>query len=293
MARPVKEGLDYFPKDIGFYRDRKIRALIGRFGGDGAVLYDYILCEVYGDKGYYVELDESFTDIAAADLGMSSEKIGLILDYLLNKSMLFDGTLFKAVKVLTSHGIQARYQEASRERGKKRGIIVHGELWLLNEAETESFIQVRHQGCFSGNNCDKSRKNQSKSQEESTKERKGKESKGKERKNTPARRARGKYGWVKLTDEEYQLLEKQLGADELKRCIDYIDESAQLTQNKNRWKDWFVVIQRCHRDGWGTHSTGRSAGKQPQDYQPTLERVQKNDAWLDTFLAEQEGGGQP
>lgn len=119
------------------------------------------------------------------------------------------------------------------------------------------------------------------------------ESESESKESAPARRARGKYGWVKLTDEEYQRLEKQLGADELKRCIDYIDESAQLTQNKNRWKDWFVVIQRCHRDGWGTHSTGRSAGKQPQDYQPTLERVQKNDAWLDTFLAEQEGGGQP
>lgn len=176
MARPVKDGLDYFPKDTGFYRDRKIRALIGRFGCDGAALYDYILCEVYGDKGYYTEIDDSFVDIAAADLGISPEKIGLILNYLLDKSMLLDGTLFKAVKVLTSRGIQTRYQEAVRERAKKRGICVHGELWLLNEAESESFVEVRHNESLSRKNSSKSGKNSSKSMEESLKESKGKES---------------------------------------------------------------------------------------------------------------------
>lgn len=185
MARPVKDGLDYFPKDSDFYRDRKIRALIGRFGTDGVALYDYILCEVYGDKGYYLEVDDSFRDIAAADLCMSPEKIGLILDYLLNQSMLLDGTLFKAVKVLTSRGIQTRYQEAVRQRAVKRGVCVDGKLWLLEEAETESFIQVRHSEDLSGKNPDKSEKNHGFSMEQSLKESKGKESKEKKRKGPP------------------------------------------------------------------------------------------------------------
>lgn len=176
MARPIKDGLDYFPKDTGFYRDRKIRALIGRFGSDGAILYDYILCEVYGDNGFYTEIDDSFVDIAAADLRISPEKIGLILDYLLNKSMLLDGTLFKAVKVLTSHGIQTRYQQAVRQRAAKRGVFVDGKLWLLDEAETESFIQVRHKEDLSEKNHNKSDKNQGFSDRKSLKERKGKES---------------------------------------------------------------------------------------------------------------------
>jgi len=177
LARPVKTGLDYFPKDTDFYRNRKIRALIGRFGADGAALYDYILCEVYGDKGYFAIVDESFIHIAAADLCMSPEKIGLILNYLLDKSMLLDGTLFKTVKVITSHGIQTRYQEAVRQRAAKKGICVDGKLWLLNEAETESFIQVRHVESYSRNNHDKSEKNHGFSMEESTKESKVKERK--------------------------------------------------------------------------------------------------------------------
>lgn len=183
MARPQKDGLDYFPKDTDFYRDRKIRALIGRFGADGVVLYDYILCEVYRD-GYCTEIDDSFRDIAAADLKMSPEKIGLILDYLLNQSMLLDSQLFKAVKVLTSRGIQTRYQEAVRQRALKRGICVNGKLWLLDEAETESFIQVRHDGNYSEKNHNKSEKNDGFSMEEYIKERKVKKSKVNEMKTT-------------------------------------------------------------------------------------------------------------
>lgn len=68
---------------------------------------------------------------------------------------------------------------------------------------------------------------------------------------TPARRKYGTYGWVRLTDDERARLEHDLGAVELARCIAYIDESAQGNGNKNRWKDWNLVIRRCSREGWG------------------------------------------
>lgn len=213
MARPVKDGLDYFPKDTNFYRNRKIRAMIGRFGADGAVLYDYILCEVYGDKGFYTLTDDSFRDIAAADLGMSPEKIGLILDYLLNQSMLLDGTLFKSVKVLTSHGIQTRYQEAVRQRALKRGICVDGKLWLLNEAETEGFIQVRQDDNYSRNNPSKSEKNHCFSAEQSAKKskvNKSKVNKSKEKQrkvNSPPAPSRGEKQPTKIPTYEEVLME--------------------------------------------------------------------------------------
>lgn len=62
---------------------------------------------------------------------------------------------------------------------------------------------------------------------------------------------RGEYGWVKLTDKQYEKLLKDLGQEELDRCIKYVDESAQSTGNKNEWKDWNLTIRRCSRDGWG------------------------------------------
>ena len=66
-----------------------------------------------------------------------------------------------------------------------------------------------------------------------------------------ARTKYGDYGWVKLTGEEYQRLEKDLGKAELERCIKYIDESAQKTKNKNKWQDWNLVVRHCSRDAWG------------------------------------------
>ena len=60
----------------------------------------------------------------------------------------------------------------------------------------------------------------------------------------------GEFGWVKLTDEQYDKLSKQLGYDELQRCITYVDEAAQSTGNRNRWKDWYLIIRRCHENRW-------------------------------------------
>lgn len=67
----------------------------------------------------------------------------------------------------------------------------------------------------------------------------------------PTSHAYGVYGWVKLTDEQYQKLLDDLGKDELSRCITYIDESAQSSHNKNKWKDWNLVVRRCSREQWG------------------------------------------
>ena len=71
-------------------------------------------------------------------------------------------------------------------------------------------------------------------------------------------------GWVKLTDEEFERLRHELGDAELQRCIAYIDESAQSNGNKNKWKDWNLVIRKCSRDGWGLsrRSSPRSSNTQ-------------------------------
>lgn len=82
-----------------------------------------------------------------------------------------------------------------------------------------------------------------------------------------ARHAHGQYGWVKLTDEEYTRLVNDLGAEEVERCIAYVDESAQSNGNKNRWKDWNLTVRKCHRDGWRINAkrSARNAST-PADY---------------------------
>lgn len=72
----------------------------------------------------------------------------------------------------------------------------------------------------------------------------------------PERHKYGEYGWVRLSDDEYDRLLTDLGADELKRCITYVDESAQSNGNRNKWKDWNLVLRKCHRQQWGTDRRG-------------------------------------
>ena len=82
----------------------------------------------------------------------------------------------------------------------------------------------------------------------------------------PARHAHGQYGWVKLTGEEYSRLLADLGEAELARCIAYVDEAAQSTGNKNKWKDWNLTIRKCHRDGWGLDRRANRSASAPRDY---------------------------
>lgn len=82
----------------------------------------------------------------------------------------------------------------------------------------------------------------------------------------PARRAHGQYQWVKLTDEEYSRLLADLGEAELARCIAYVDEAAQSTGNKNKWKDWNLTLRKCHRDGWGLDRRANRSASAPRDY---------------------------
>jgi len=65
------------------------------------------------------------------------------------------------------------------------------------------------------------------------------------------RRKYGTHGWVRLSDDEYERLIKEHGDEILQYYIGFIDESAQQTGNKNKWKDWNLTIRKAIRDKWG------------------------------------------
>ena len=94
--------------------------------------------------------------------------------------------------------------------------------------------------------------------------------------------AHGEYGWVKLTDAQYDKLLQDLGKEELDRCIRYVDESAQKTTNRNGWKDWNLTIRNCSRDKWGLDKKGSSKPKQfvtAAEYVPPKPVSSAKDIW--------------
>jgi hypothetical protein len=166
MARPKKKGLDYFPLDIDFFSDNKIRILKARFGADGITIYVYLLCEIY-KNGYYIKVDDDFQYIMSDELHMSIDKVKQVLKFLLERS-LFDSKLFQSDTILTSAGIQERFQLAIKERARKNPIKIT-RFWLLSKEETEPFIKVTHFDDISQNNSSYSRKNSCNSPEKSLK----------------------------------------------------------------------------------------------------------------------------
>lgn len=74
---------------------------------------------------------------------------------------------------------------------------------------------------------------------------------------------RGEYGWVRLTDDEYARIVEDHGAGIADQYIAYVDESAQGNGNKNKWKDWNLVVRKAIREKWGrNYASGNSgAGK--------------------------------
>ena len=174
MPRPQKRGLDYFPLDTNFFSDNKIRILKARYGVNGIMVYIYLLCEIY-KNGYYLTWDSDQKYIMADELNLTDGFIEQVLAFLLERSLL-ESKLFLSDTVLTSPGIQRRFQLAVKERAKKTPVKVEG-FWLLDEETTEPFIQVQLQAGNSVKNEDISRKNVDSSQEKSLKESKVKESK--------------------------------------------------------------------------------------------------------------------
>ncbi len=217
MARPQKQGLDYFPLDVDFFQDKKIRKLKAEYGADGVAIYLYILCEIY-KNGYYVIADEDFIDAMADELRMNTNKINLVLKFLLGRS-LFDNTLFQSDTVLTSISVQRRYQFALQERINDHTVKIE-DFWLLKKEETETLGQVRP---FLEN-----------SQEKSTKE--SKENKSKLNKSiskcVPHLRAHEKEQLVKEFGKE--LVEDYIERTKQYKCCNYATIKKWIAEDKEK-----------------------------------------------------------
>lgn len=173
MARPQKQGLDYFPLDVDFLSDKKIKILKSRYGSDGVMVYIYLLCEMY-KNGYCILMDEDYEYVIKDDLGLKDTVVSQVMQFLFSRSLLTE-IVAGSDTYITSRAVQKRFQEAIKQR--KKPFVVDSNLWLLDEEETLSCIKVTLNNSLSEINTDKSEINGSLSEINTTKESKVKESK--------------------------------------------------------------------------------------------------------------------
>ena len=109
MGRNKKIGLDYFPFDIDFFQDLRIRKLIKYQGGKAVTVYALLLCNIY-KQGYYMRWDEELPFFVSEQTGFEEAYIREVIKCCLVIG-LFSKELYDSEKILTSKGIQERYQK--------------------------------------------------------------------------------------------------------------------------------------------------------------------------------------
>lgn len=139
MARPLKQGLDYHPLDVEFYREIKVRQLNHAFGPISTVILLTLLGAVYKDRGYYAEWNDDLCFLVAVDSFSTEEVVHAVVKKALAVG-LFDQNCFSAYGILTSKEIQRHYLAATY---KRKGVNMVAEYFLVPEA-ARSNLQLTH-----------------------------------------------------------------------------------------------------------------------------------------------------
>jgi hypothetical protein len=115
MARPKKQGLEYFSFDTDFFSDIKIRRISRACGPASTSILICLLCNIYKDKGYYIEWDENLSFVVADIVGTTEGAVEEVVKKAIQVGF-FNKELFDKYQILTSNGIQNRFKSAVKRR---------------------------------------------------------------------------------------------------------------------------------------------------------------------------------
>lgn len=115
MARPTSRGVDYFPLDVGFISDIKVKKIIMSCGPQSIAVLIYILSTIYKEEGYYMKATDDETSLIAFDTMLTNDYIKEVIQKSCEVDF-FSLNMFKKYKILTSIGIQNRYLKITERR---------------------------------------------------------------------------------------------------------------------------------------------------------------------------------
>lgn len=128
MARPTKQGLDYFSFDVDFYDNKKIRRILRGCGPASGSILTCLLCDIYRGKGYYILWNEDLPFDIADKVGVSEGSVSEVITKSLQVDF-FDQYQYDKNKILTSEEIQKRYRAGTL----KRNDVVINDIYLVTE----------------------------------------------------------------------------------------------------------------------------------------------------------------
>lgn len=169
MARPCKQGIDYFSLDV--ILDDKFELFEAEFGLQGFGFIIKLFQKIYESNGYYYKWSDDekllFSKRVNADINLINDYINSAL-----KRDIFSQNLYEKYSILTSKGIQKRFLEASKRRKR---IEIIKEYFLLDMTSNPEYSDLISKIVFVSNNSENININNKNADNNSQK--KGKESK--------------------------------------------------------------------------------------------------------------------
>lgn len=164
MGNKIKIGLDFFPVDVNIFTDIKIKKLLRHKGTNALSVYIYVLCTIYKDS-YFMTWDNESAYLISHEINCDEEFVKEVINYSLEIS-LFDNNMFQKNSILTSKGIQIRYEDICK-RLKRRNqikdfVLINSEL-IANSSESiknGTSESIQNNSEYSGINKDKFGNNQ-------------------------------------------------------------------------------------------------------------------------------------
>lgn len=127
MARPIKDGMEYFPHDTDAASDEKIEILMANYGAKGYAFYFYMLERIYRNPNFEIRvIDAETRQLFANKLSITLQEYDSILETAL-KFGSFCKKSYEERGVLTSQGIKKRADIVLKKRISMRKRVT-GEL---------------------------------------------------------------------------------------------------------------------------------------------------------------------
>ena len=228
MARPVKEGLDYFELDC--HMEEKVRLIQAEFGLKGFAIVVKLYQKIYGGFGYYCEWNEDSLLLFMSENGVSSRDEKNLISEIVAACIrrnIFSEKLFNEFGILTSYGVQKRYLNAVSRREK---VELIKEYLLISVGKNQCNVCIKsiNVNRNSVNVCSNSQSREEKSREDN---------------NIVATPAEPKPATVSFQDGSFEI-----------RCVDMIINSclktfpnSKVPQSLTDKQKWAVEIDRMKR----------------------------------------------
>ncbi|GGJ86174.1 hypothetical protein GCM10007063_05860 [Lentibacillus kapialis] len=138
MARPTKQGVDYFPLDV--YLDDKFKFIEIKYNLEGFAIVIKLMQRIYS-QGYWCRWTEDELLLFADEIKADHQLVQSVVNECLNRGI-FNKELHDNYNILTSSGIQKRYQEIVRRRKvvdvTEEYLLIDGDLGVNDDINPSS-----------------------------------------------------------------------------------------------------------------------------------------------------------